>query len=254
MGSTDKSGFTIIETMLFLAITGLMVVAILIGTGATINIQRYRDSVTTLKSYLQSQYTDVANVRNEKVETGISCDTNAVASETMGEKLPRGQSECTIMGKYIQIKDGDINTSTVLGYGLSSTSKNDIDDLKSYKLSSLSGSTETTKMEWGTRIAWPKSGPDSKSPTSPRYTALLILRSPNSGTVYTFISENERSNLSDLVIAGSSNMGQGQSSVRLCVESDGLASTNYAVFINAFASGPSSIETRTNDMGDLSKC
>src|ERR1035437_3824051 len=130
MGTNYKLGFTILETMLFLAITGLMVVAILVSTGSTINIQRYRDSVTSLKSYLQGQYSDVNNVRNEQRAINLSCDSNAVTSETGGVKNSRGQADCIILGRLIKIDDKDISSSTVLGYGSSLPDRNDIDDLK----------------------------------------------------------------------------------------------------------------------------
>lgn len=254
MGTNNKHGFTIIETMLFLAITGLMVLAILVGTGATINIQRYRDSVTTLKSFLQQQYTDVANVRNEARLTDLSCDSNAVVSETAGATKPRGQGDCVIIGRFVVINNTSTEVSMVVGYGSSSPgANNDIKDLKAYKLSLLPGSTEQRELEWGTNIAWPKEGQGSINPTSPRTIAILFLRSPISGLNYTFTADDTTTSLSDMIIAGVSVVG-GQSARRLCVDSAGLFDGGLSVYINPYASGPSSIETRSNDMDDTSTC
>lgn len=253
MGTSNKLGFTIIETMLFLAITGLMVVGILVGTGATINVQRYRDGVVTLKSYLQEQYSDVINVRNSTRTTPISCDDNANITNS-GVTDPRGQSDCKILGRYVTIVDTSSETSVVVGYGSSSAASNDISDLKKYKLSLLPSSTEKTDLEWGTKIAWPAKGPGSKSPTTPRSISILILRSPVSGLIYTFTADDNKISLSNMIVAGDTVPGQGQQ--KICVDPAGLLSGggDLSVFINAYATGPSSIETRSNNMGDLSSC
>jgi len=93
-----RDGFTIIETMLFLGITGLLIVGILAGTGNSISIQRYRDSVTSLQSMLQMQYSNVENVSN-----------NSVAAKSCGAKTsPRGQSDCVILGRFISTTDGKV--------------------------------------------------------------------------------------------------------------------------------------------------
>ena len=41
--SKQKYGFTIIETMLFIAITGLVFAGVVIGTNGSLRSQRYRD-------------------------------------------------------------------------------------------------------------------------------------------------------------------------------------------------------------------
>ena len=61
-----SAGFTIIETMLVLAITGALVAAMFVGIGTSISIQRYRDAVTTFKDTLQEQYSALANVSNDR--------------------------------------------------------------------------------------------------------------------------------------------------------------------------------------------
>ena len=56
MSARTETGFTLVEAMLFLAITGLLTVGILVGSGVAISQQRYRDSVNSLKSFIQDQY------------------------------------------------------------------------------------------------------------------------------------------------------------------------------------------------------
>lgn len=253
MSATHKSGFTIIETMLFLAVTGVLVVAILAGTGTSINIQRYHDSVSTFKADLEQQYADVSSVRNEVRAADVSCDTNAVIN-TSGTTLPRGQSDCIVLGRYLTIDDTDITVSTVIGNNPAALASyaTDIKELQDYKLSLLPTSTETSQLEWGARIAWPASGVGAKAPTMPRQIALLILRSPTSGMTYTFSSNSVATPLHDVIVAG--NAVPGQSQQRICVDSDGGFGGGLAVLIGAYASTPSSVQVRSNDMGDTSRC
>ncbi|MEP6710564.1 MAG: prepilin-type N-terminal cleavage/methylation domain-containing protein, partial [Candidatus Saccharibacteria bacterium] len=56
MDTQRHPGFTIIEVMLFLAISGALAVGILIGSNVAITSQRYRDSLNSLQSLLQQQY------------------------------------------------------------------------------------------------------------------------------------------------------------------------------------------------------
>lgn len=261
MGSISHPGFTIIETMLFLAITGALIVAILAGSGTAINNQRYQDSVTTLKTTLQDQYAQVSSVNNSQSNAAISCDTNGVV--TVDQSLPatpRGQDSCVIIGRFLSINDASITASSVVGYNANDSSyyiannATDITELQDYKLSLLSTTTTTDTVEWGSRIAWPVSGLSFKNPTTPRSIGVLILRSPKSGIIYTFTADSwSVSNLSSMIIAGNNIPGQGQQ--RICIDPGGaVVAGGLAVVIDAYASSATGIEIRTNDMGDPSVC
>ena len=253
MSATYKFGFTIIETMLFLAVTGVLVVAILAGTGSSINIQRYHDSVSTLKSGLEQLYADVSSVRNEVRAAAVSCSPNAVI-DTSGATLQRGQSDCTVLGRYLTIDKTAITVSTVIGNNPAAAPlyATDIKELQAYKLSLLPTSSETSQLEWGAMIAWPTGGVDVKTPSTPRQVSLLVLRSPTSGLTYTFSSNDVAMPLHDMIIAGDVVPGQGQQ--RLCIDSDGGFGGGLAVVIGAYASTSSSLQVRSNDMGDSSTC
>lgn len=54
-----KQGFTIIEVMLFLAITGLMLIGVLGGTYASIARQRYNDSLRSFTEFLRTIFNEV---------------------------------------------------------------------------------------------------------------------------------------------------------------------------------------------------
>jgi type II secretory pathway pseudopilin PulG len=257
MGIKYNPGFTIIETMLFLSITGVLVVALLAGAGASINTQRYHDAVTSFQSLLQDQYSQVTNVVNIPATNAVTCDSNAViTNDSSSPAGPRGQGDCVVMGKYVTIVDTAVTSTTVVGRSVadSSTYSNDISELQAYKLALLSNDTSASDVEWGARIAWPSGGTSSRSPTTPRTFTFLVIRSPKSGTTYTFSSDSTSTSLHDMIIPGIAIPGQSQR--RICLDSNGLqaGSGGLAVFVEAYASGPSAIEIRTNDMGDDSVC
>lgn len=186
------SGFTIIETMLFLGITGLLVMGILAGAGTSINIQRYRDSVTSLQSILQDQYSQVSNVANGR-DSGWSCDNNAVIS-IGGTTIP-GQSDCVILGRFITTPDGvNLSMSDVVGYisPVAPPATDDITTLKAYKLQTSPIDPTSYSLEWGASLT------DPATKTASAF-SMLIVRSPTSGVVRTFIDSTK--------VVASRNMG-----------------------------------------------
>lgn len=262
MGVRTQKGFTIIESVLFLAISGVLIIALIVGAGASLNAQRYKDSVETFKNLLQSQYADLASVQNGR-DNSWTCDSSANIST--GGDVRRGQSECLLLGKYMRIEGGDITIYTVLGRE-TTTLINPADDLdvllNGYALNASTTQIEEKEMEWGTEIAWPATGTGSRSPQTPRQIGLLFIRSPHTGQVYTFSSDVipaktavNQSTFTQLLVGGASIPGQGNRTI--CIASDGLlANDNTAIFINAYATTPSAIEVRTDELatGSEPKC
>lgn len=108
------AGFTVIETMLFLSVSGLLIVGVLVASGGVINAQRYRDANTSLLSFFQSEYDRVANVQNVR-DDKVTCslgDTKLTMSDSVSS---RGTSECVILGRLIRTTDsgGSIRAQTV---------------------------------------------------------------------------------------------------------------------------------------------
>ena len=263
MSAHFKDGFTIIETMLVLAVTGVLVSTLLFGIGSSIAVQRYGDSVTSFRSLLQDQYARVSSVSNAR-SAGWSCD--ASATPVQGGNTAPGQTDCVLLGRYVSVVDDDISIATVVGYQTSSNAVvSDMQSVKdNYALGISKSSVEKKNLEWGARIAWPASGTGSRSPTTPRSIAFFILRSPESGTTYTFTS-NEVSpidavsslTLKNMLVETTASF-PGQGSRTICIEPDALVPEKFAVYVSPVASSASAIETRsfevnTREGGD-SKC
>ena len=251
MGIRISPGFTIIETMLFLAVTGLLIMGVLIGTGNTLNTQRYRDSVESFKNLLQSQYADLGSVRNDRSNTW-NCDSTA--KPIVGGTVIRGQSDCVIVGKYLRIDKGDVTIHTVLARKTGTGTGTDIQKLDAnYAYNVSSAEVEKRSMEWGAQIAWPKSGMGAQSPTTPRTLGIFIVRSPDSGSIYTFTSNSvpavdsvNQATFTSIIAAGTGIPGQGER--RICVVSSGLSpSGDMAIVIGGYAASTSAIEVQSND-------
>ena len=265
MGTHKLAGFTVIEVVLFLAISSALIVGLISATGLSLNNQRYKDAADTFKSTLQQQYADLMSVQNAR-EDNWYCGAGAQPDEDAGTQQDRGQSDCMLMGKYLRIENGDISIYSVIGYGSEPFSaSSDIAALRNnYLLNVSNAEVSESRLEWGTQIAWPKNvasntpgvvGPPNTVPTTPRKLGILIVRSPGSGQIYTFThsgtavpakNDIRTTTLSNMLVAGNTTPGQG--SQLICIESNGLfINSDRAVYLNSFASASSAVELRSND-------
>jgi len=230
----NKAGFTIIETMLFLGITGLLVAGLLVGTGTSISIQRYRDSVASLQSELQQQYSEVSNVSNDN-SGGLTCYGD-------GSVNPKGQSDCVILGKFITVNNSrSLSIKTVVGHipsnSVSSLSDEAIFSESGYDIHTSTMASLAYDIEWGSSIVDNK-GVDASF-------SMLILRSPSSGVIRTFIDPAKTIAEKDIITLLKANPSALTQSAKLCVNSNGLfTGTRTAVVITANSTGPNGVEVR----------
>jgi len=248
----SETGFTIVETMLFLAITGLLIMGAFAGVGNSINNQKYRDSVTSLQSKLQEQYSDTSSVDNDRSASAyMTCDTNANVST--GGSTPLGQSDCVILGKYITYSSDDnkLVIRKVIGYIAPGTLPlaNDVLTLKAYNMKPLPSddiSSEIYNIEWGSSLVG-----DKNADMSHLYFSMLILRSPLSGVSRTFIQSGSAIPDANMKSLLDSSLSQ---SLKMCVKDTNtvLGSNNRsAINIIANTTGASGVQTQG---GETSKC
>lgn len=261
MKTHSQQGFTIIETMLVLAISGFLVVALLVGVGTSINVQRYRDSVLSLQAFIQDQYSEIDNVRNDR-DASWACGSAATPTQGSGSISP-GQSDCVLLGRYISIIDDQTTVATVVGYGSAPAgATSDIEAIRDgYTLGISSSSIETDTLEWGAVISWAVTGVDNRSPRTPRSISIMIIRSPETGNNYTFTSDSTISMdavssaaLKNMIVPQPTIPGRAQRTI--CVEPNGVfIPQTIAIYIKQNASTAASIETRTNATpGGVSTC
>jgi type II secretory pathway pseudopilin PulG len=229
MKTPAQGGFTIIEVMLFLAITGLLTVAVFVGASATLGQQRYRDSVNSLKGLIQEQYSQVGSVVNSDTNNPVCTRAGSTINFDEDAEQARGTSECLQMGRFLLVEPTKVTTYNVIGESKTGTmAGGDTATLQNYALAATS--PEVTEVAWRARIVKPKTTDDLT-------TSILILRSPLSGSILTYIQDGDND---PATMVSDANMIQKD----LCVDSQGSSSINrrLAVRINAGASSQSAVE------------
>jgi len=249
--TTDTArGFTIIEVMLFLAITGALFAALMIGVNTGVTQQRYLDSVRSYKALLQNEYSEVVNTRNEDIEDWKCSGEDGVKQE--GSRLPpRGTSRCVILGRAIQItgEGQKITTSSVTGYDTNGTDddQGDIAAIKGYS-PKLGGFDErSTELDWSTHLT-----PVPPRTGNPVSTALiLILRSPSSGLIRVFTSPSSLGNTTDLSPLIDQANASEAAIVKNCIIGDSGLLPKQMISLDPRIASPDAV---TTDGGENTEC
>lgn len=236
MSTHKQSGFTIIEVMLFLAVTGALAVAILVGSGFAIEQQRYRDSVNSFKSLIQEQYAQIANVINSDAKnpqcTLTDDDTRLAFNDSEEAKSFRGTSDCLVLGRFLLIEEKQVTAYDVIGEPSSAAAAESSDSAMLQKYGIALRAPNVSPVSWDARIVKPKT-------TEGVTTSLMIVRSPLSGTILTYVRDGDHHG-SPQSIVSDGNMVQKD----FCVDFGGsrAAGKRLAVRIAAKAANQSAIE------------
>ena len=234
-----QRGFTVIEVMLFLAVSGALAAGILGTVGSTIGAQRYRDAVDAFESYIQGQYNQTINVRND-LDRHAECVDGAFSPASL---VQAGTSTCAVIGRFIQSNDGrrfesqPIYMSGVTNnFVQSGTGDNTVfapsaaDNRRVFV--NDSAEKDNYSLDWGTETQAPESGANAWS--------IAIVRSPVSGVIHTYTSRRVLT-LQNLL----SNDNRRENTV-ICINPSGwLVGQTLGVTILADAPGASSVRTGT---------
>ncbi|MBR2993810.1 hypothetical protein IKF43_00220 [Candidatus Saccharibacteria bacterium] len=179
-----RCGFTLIEVSLFLVITAAVFVGVAVGTQNSIFQQRYNDAVQNYVEFLRTIYSQVTNVQSEST----------------------GRSGWAIYGKLVTFNRNDEGGNAITSYNVIGRIGNASEGNVLKKLADLDanvvmdskpvGFVENYTPRWASQIqdtaSWNESEGEDKGYRL--FTgALLIVRSPNTGTVYTYIYKYEYS-------------------------------------------------------------
>lgn len=214
MGADKHKGFTIVEVMLVLGITGVVMAFMLIGLSTQLNRHRYQDATSSLIGYMQSQYELVANVNNSRE----SIDANLSGCSTDGDVA--GTSECTIVGRVIHagtLSDSDvtvINAGWVVAKTAIATLPSGLTGKEVLQQSQLTepSSEESYTVRWGTRLV---RAADHSRPLS---FSMLIVRMPTTGVVSTYV--NPGVNVApDAIVHAGDNL---DTDFKMCIDPVGL--------------------------------
>lgn len=216
-GAAEASGFTIIEVMLTLAISGMVLVGALLGVSSTISRQRYRDTVEDIASTLRTQYDLVSRVQIEKrtSEDENACKTISgdVFNDTP-EASDRGRTNCNVYGVAVALGlpgDGGvlgkrIQVTNLIGKDLGAyrrdleqagkdpdtelRGKGELALLKELKVTNLyrenDGRCKTTNILTNETFKWDASL-ETVTKNQPAKVLLMIVRSPRDGTIHTYV-------------------------------------------------------------------
>lgn len=184
-----RSGFTLIEVSLFLAISGLLLLGIIGGTQSSISAQRAKDSVQNFVEFLKTTYSEVSNPqspgdgRSDKAIYGRLISFGQHTSLT-GEKIPDYEQRIYVYD-VVGHSSGQIGTGAVanalVGVGANVViveRGNNPADIKSVN---FAGNVKEYIPTWGAAI-------DGTTNGEPYTGMILIVRHPKSGTISTLVS------------------------------------------------------------------
>lgn len=241
MATTNQRGFTIIEVLLFLSISGLMFVALMAGVSTNINQQRYRDSVTSLGGLFQQQYAEVSNTRNGR-DDNWRCDASIVEQDLSNGEA-RGASDCVLLGRYIRAVDNGtrVEIGSVVGTepATGTVLQSDSIALAAYQPKLSTFEQTTRELEWGAVLR-------DADDRAANFT-ILILRSPLSGLVRTFANASSAPNpLADMITEEAAHR-----TLVMCVVGDGWAlGPTQALVLTAATPGSNAVAIK----GEASEC
>ena len=234
MSHYRTNGFTIIETTLVMAITGLVAVTILAGIGSSLAHQRYTDAVNQTVSFFKSQYSRVSNISNERPSEQM-CTSAGISSTGSGSE--RGASDCLLLGHVVRSADGKtLSIYQVIGRRDPSRDV-DVSAKTATQILSTSSLIQGDKVDeytidWDSRLLNPNTANAAAF-------SVMIVRVPVNGVVTTYASGSSSTSVGSL-------LSTTQSDKKLCIDQAGFFGIGVkpmGVLIKKASSNTASVQT-----------
>ena len=203
-----RQGFTIIEVMLVLSLTGFLFVGLVAGFSGNLARQRYKDATQDVASQLRRLYSLVADTQiqlrdNSSACYGLKDATGGVMDGRVNAN--RGRSDCVVYGVAASIYGDRIETTQILGKDIKTisteidtTSLSDLELLEAADANNLvamkdknganckiklAGDMDNYTLKWGSKL---KTAGVAMKDTEIKAT-ILIFRSPRNGGIRTYV-------------------------------------------------------------------
>ena len=218
-----RRGFTMIEVSLFLAITGALFIAVTAGVQNSIAQQRYNDSVQNFVEFLRSAYAETMNVQS--ADNGRSEQAIYGKLVTFGESQGLEGNDSKGGGGnrifvYDVIGDAEGNVGNQVISALIGVGANVIVANNDGSAVAPAGIVESYLPRWASSIEPACS--DAACEYEPIKAAVLVVRHPRSGTVYTYTMNGRTVEVNEAISRANDQVRSGNSAEDAAVNNNPL--------------------------------
>lgn len=237
---TNTRGFTIVEAMLFLGISGMMLIGVFAGTSMLITNSRYQDSIFNLESYLQRQ--------SDQAWSGVNSRDVAGGCPSAGSQPP-GSSSCLLLGKLVRLNR---NTSEIQSYSVVGTEPSVVPAdtaletvLLAYAPQTIPASREDYSIPWGSEFRRGQTGAGAN------VNSILFVRSPISSQLAVYHFYTEANGANPIALDAAAITAAGNAVAAYCVEGGDstIANRHLAAIVFDKGQGSGVIQARFDASG-----
>lgn len=227
-----KKGFTIVEVSLFLAITSLLFFGVAAGVQSAIFQQRYNDAVQSFVEFLRGVYGGVSNVQ--------SLNTGKTEKAIYGKLVTFGENYDTDGNKIEGLDERPVFVYDVIGNVEGASDASAIKSLIDVDANIVVKDNGTLKPvgvidsftpKWFSRIQFAETNFGEYKQYDG---ALLIVRHPRSGNVYTFVKDNGTIQVNEWISNNKGNPDTSENILKTQLEAGSFVQKNTDYCINMF--------------------
>lgn len=254
MAMRSERGFTVIEVMLFLAITGGLFAMLMLGVSNGVTQQRYLDSVRSYKSVVQGEYSEVVNTRNDKQPASCVNDGSINLDGTSRDET-RGTSKCVLLGRAVRVVDDgkSLLVSSITGYDNPNAGRpstlTDTSLLTDYFHAKLARfDEEKRELDWGSQLVTASATGGHASSKA----VILIMKSPATGLVRVFATEdaNGALNTSPDLTSFILDPNASKNELKACVDGNSGMLPKQLVVVNPAIASPDAVSVNDDINGE----